>query len=272
MIDKMYLAGTLHIAVFYLILSLTFGIFPYVFGWWGRLFTYLDKREINSQNFFKTISVFLLMVILVVIVTDYHNFYFFPGSAGKNSRRLLISIGLFWILPLSASLSGVIPLIWRQFKVKLGDLVSFSIIFSFLGLAASNIHDVVFCARATDFFTKFNPGYELTTWAHLYNSPTYDYRVFGTYMLVQTIVFLLIAHSAYFSFTKRLEEKNSPLLWGWIGILLLAAGMTVLDFPWFLRPPWFHTLVEVVFILLSVLAFYRSGLEICEIHPKFRRI
>lgn len=267
----MYLAGTSHIAIFYFILGLTFGILPYVLGWWEELATYLNKLEVDSRNFFRTISVILLMVIVVVILTHYHNFYFFPGSAGKNSRRLFISFGLFWLLPLSASLSGVVSLIWHRVKTKLGDIVIFSIIFSFLGLAASNIHDIIYCLRATGFFTTFKPGYELTTWAHLFNSPTYDYRVFGTYMILQTIVFLLIAHSAYFSHTKGLKGKASPLLWGWVGTILLAAGMTVLDFPWLLRPPWFHTLVEILLILLSIPAFYKSGSEICEVLSKRSR-
>lgn len=258
----MYLEGTLHIALFYLILGLAFGVLPYMFGWWRELTTYLNKFELNSQSSFRNISIFLLMVIIVLITATYHSFLFFPGA---QRNQLLISATLFWVLPLSASFSGVIFLVWHRFKTKLGDFFILSIIFSGLGLAASNIHDVLWCARATKFFTRFNPGWGIYTWVNVFNSPTNDYRVFGTYMLIQTILFLLIAHSAYFSLTKKLEEKTVPLLWGWAGVILLGAGITVLDWPWFLNPPLFHTMVETILILLSVPAFYKSGIGISEI-------
>ncbi|MFP4005787.1 MAG: hypothetical protein ACLFUR_03590 [Candidatus Hadarchaeia archaeon] len=143
--------------------------------------------------------------------------------------------------------------------MHLGDLSIFVVFFGCLGLAASRVHDVVFCARATDFYTRFNPGYELAPWVQRMNAPTYDYRVFGTYMLIEMIVLVLVSHSIYFSVKKRGREGKSGLMWAWLGTAFLAIGITILDFPWLFRPTWLHTFIQTAFMLLSVPAFYLSG-------------
>jgi|GEM_PF-3084514 len=262
-----YLEGTIHIALFYLILGVTYGILPYVKGWWAGLFSYLNRFDVDSQKLYKGLSFSLLAVIIVLITSHFHYFYFFRGSIGE---LVFISLVLFWILPLGASLSAVVPLVLNQNRIKIGDVTSFSIIFGFLGLAASNVHDVIWCAYTTNLFTEFVPGWVLEPWVQFFNSPTFDYRMFGTYMFIQMIIFLLIAHGAYLSYTKNLKGKLTPLLWAWTGTILLSIGLTILDFPWILSPPWLKTTAETLFILLSIPAFYKSGSSLCEIVSKGR--
>lgn len=253
-----FLEGTLHIFLIYLVLFLIFCVPPY-FTWWERLVAGLNRVELKGAHlaavFYPVAAALLIFSIVITHLFQYHketgvnfHYHFAPAS--------------FIVIPLVTAFFGVTAWERARKRVGAGDLGVLLFCYGGFGVAGTNIHDVLWCGRATDLYTRLAiAGNDLSPWVELVRAPTHDYRMFGFYMLIQTLLGLAIAHVTYFRFLKikQLDRRLGPLLWAWLGGLALAFAITLIDWPHLITPPLLHTSTIGAGLIAACALFHQSG-------------
>lgn len=213
------------------------------------------------------IPVSLGIIVLSILIT--HIFHFYPRL--NLSFYLHFSLAAFLFIPLISGLFGIISYARNRKEVGLGNLAILTFSFGGFGLACGNIHDVIWCAKATNLYTQFNAGgHDLLLWVKTLNVPSYDYRIFGTYMLVQVIVLLAMGHVTLYKFMElnKTEKNFTPLKLNWLAMVFLTLAIVLIDWPWLISPPILLTLIISVAIMVSIFIFYYSGTNLSKICTK----
>lgn len=260
----MFLEGTFHIFLFYLIIGLILTIPPFM-DWWKRLVFSLNNVKISGRTLYKLlIPVFSIVLIISILLI-----HFFQSRPELNlSFYLVFSPSAFLLIPLFSGFFGVLFFVKNKKEIGLGNLGVLLFSFGGFGLASSNIHDVVWCAKATNLYTQFTAGgHDLSLWLNTLNAPNYDYRIFGTYMLIQTIVLLAMAHANLLAFFKIKETKINfkSFKLNWLAIIPLSLAIILIDWPKVISPPSLHTFSISIAVIVSIFIFRRSGLILNEI-------
>ncbi len=253
----MFLDETLHIFISYVALAAALFIPPFM-GWWERLLGFLNRRELDGQMICRIFLIlFPLFILSSVVIT--HIFQFMKGL---GVDFWLFASASFVVIPFTAAYFGIAAFSKGGKGIGIGDLGVLLFFLGGFGAAGANIHDVLWCGRATELYTVFKPGGDdLKPWVDLFNPPSYDYRIFGFYMFIQVIIALTAAHIVYFRWMrmKKIKAASSPLIWSWSAMAFLASAITLIDWPHVVSPPSFHTSVIAVLIVFASIFFYRAG-------------
>lgn len=114
----------------------------------------------------------------------------------------------FILLPFSLALVGSAAYIRYSSNVKRGNFLLVLLGLFALGLSGSFLHDIFWCGTRTYFFTQqVDAGYDLDWWRNLLGVESKDYRVFGFYMVIMTIILLCFALIMLKKHEEFLEEK-----------------------------------------------------------------
>lgn len=255
----MFLEGTLHIFILYIFLGFLLGI-SVLEGWWESLINF--KSKVESEIIPNWVFLALLgLIMLTIVISHLHKFW-------EVVPFYQFAFMTFLVLPLASASFGVFSFVKNQEKAVLGETFNLMFLFGGLGLAASNLHDIIWCGKTTNLFTIEDLGKnDLDLWVNLLNIPSYDYRILGFYMIIQAVLLLLLSYFTFSSF-KDLKgntyEAAEAWKWGLVGTGLLSLGIVIMDWRWFLSPPWVHTATLSIFILASTFFFYRSGEKLAK--------
>ena len=262
----MFLEGTFHIFLVYLLIFIAVISFPLIFKTqWKELLNYFNKIEL-SQRRSKLLNLFLLCSslgliggsILVISLFNENLFHILPD--GETSFNLYASFA-FLLLPIGFGLICAYGLL-RNSIIKLGHFFLCLCCFLCMGFAGANFHDFLWCGLATKWYSvPLEAGYDLDLWINLFQSPTRDYRVFGFYMEIQVIIFcayIILNLWRYFQGLPRHSNflKIKLVLFGALLVSVLGLCLLIIDYPWNFGPILTALTVFLFIPLLSLLSWY----------------
>ena len=262
----MFLEGTFHIFLIYLLILLAVIIFPLIFKTqWKNLLNYFDKIEL-SQTWSKTLRLLLLCSslgliggsILIISFFNEHLFHILPN--GEISFYLYASFA-FSLLPIGFGLICVYGLI-RNSIIKLGQFFLGLCCFLCMGFAGANLHDFLWCGLATKWYSvPSEAGYDLDLWINLFRSPTRDYRVFGFYMGIQVIIFCVYIFLNLWRYFQGLPSnfnflKIKLVFLGALFVSALGFCLLIIDYPWSFGSILTAFTVFLFIPFLSLLSWY----------------
>ena len=233
----MFLEGTLHILLVYLGIGLVLCVPPRMKRW-KKLVGFLNRAKINGRRLSR-VCLLLFPPLMTVSVIICH-LYCFHRELNISFWYLFMPAG-FIAIQFMSSFFGVASFASHRKRVKFGNLVVLTLFFVGFGLAATNIHDALWCGRRTNFYTQFSAGGEdIAPWVNFFHAPSYDYRIFGFYMLIQAIVLLAMAHANFFGFMRinKVKRKLTPLKLNWVAIVFLSFTTALIDWPDVISPPF----------------------------------
>ncbi|MEW6200834.1 MAG: hypothetical protein AB1546_02585 [bacterium] len=270
----MFLSGTLNVFLVYLVVGMLLCIPPYT-KWWKNLIIRLDSYQLNGRRLFAKIILIFPILQIISVFTVYiftlRSDLYAPFLPTQTFFFALFCPASFVIIPLTTAFYGAAGALKKD-GIKLGNFLLLLYFFGCFGAAASNIHDIIWCARATNLYRQFSAGgYDLAPWVEVLNAGTYDYRVFGFYMFIQFMIEFtlgLIIFKKYCDF-NGVKEKFKPILLICFAMSFLAAAITVIDMPDVIAPPVAHIGVIMMAVIISSLIFYRSGVILNVKNPDF---
>jgi hypothetical protein len=168
----------------------------------------------------------------------------------------------FFLMPVGLPfIAEVIPH-FRAGAVRLGTLLAFLFAAGGFGSAATNIHDVIWCWKATNGYTVERlAGADLDFWVNTLRAGTRDYRIFGMYMLIQVIIALATAHVILARLPRlgKLRYSRAFIPVCCMGVACMAFGITILDWPNTFANQFYNTLMVSAGLIAAILFFYAAG-------------
>ena len=211
----MFLDGTYHVLLIYIIVGLILCIPPLIMPQWKSLVQSLNKRELSNKKHISIILICLGLAISIIsiIFMTLHAYYLlnvvYTSYEVEYIMFNLYTIFSFNLLPLALALIGTASYIKYSSNPKLGNVSILLIALFALGLAGSYLHDVLYCATRTELYTlEVNASYDLVWWLNLLRVESKDYRVFGFYMNVLTIILIIFASILLWRFSSNMKEEN----------------------------------------------------------------
>lgn len=239
----MFLEGTFHVLWIYIIFGLVLCLPPLLLPPWKSLVHYFNKREISRRN---SLRIFLIVFGLALAITAMvfmclHHPYFFELEFSTFDAKYLFfnfyTLFSFILLPAGLALVGCASYIKYSSNLKLGNFFIITVGLLALGLGGSFLHDIFWCGTRTDLFThSVNSGYDLEWWRDLVSVTSKDYRVFGFYMIVLTIILLIFASIMGWKHEGFLEKKHdrntkiSIILFSTLIFIVLGFSLYVMEY------------------------------------------
>lgn len=238
------------------------------------IFNRLNSIRISKvDKKFKLNYVAILVLISIVIAS-----LFIIGVKqfrGVNfSFFFVFSMFAFLILPIALGLLGVYAYILKNGEYRLGSVLLLAISFASLGMVGSNLHDVLWCGVATNWYqTKRLAGYDLEMWFNIfgiYDKNQYDYRTFGLFMVYQVAIELVVATLVLYKFYKTTNEykkieKKKPIVLTWICLIAISVFFGtvefIFDYPWAFTELQYAIDVYIGIPIVAVL-FYLIGFKL----------
>lgn len=163
----------------------------------------LMHKEIRRK---KVLAIISFLVAYILFVVSLYHILSFDGIFGGKSWFWTFALFAFIALPISVALIVVSYLVYyKNISVKVGVVLLVAmLLFSF---AASNLHDFMWCAHATSFYTHTKSGgYDLEVWVNTFGMPN-DYRVFGAFMTLFMVTFLFLGFKFVDSFLRKVRKR-----------------------------------------------------------------
>lgn len=211
----MFFDGTYHVLVIYIILGLILCVPPLIMPQWKSLVQSLNKRELLKKKRLSIILFCLGMAISIIsiIFMTMHAYYLLNLEYASYDVEYIMfnlyTLFSFNLLPLALALIGTASYIKFSSNPKLGNVLIILIALFALGLAGSYLHDVLYCATRTELYTlEVNAGYDLDWWLNLLQVESKDYRVFGFYMNVLTIILIIFSSILLWRFSSIMKEED----------------------------------------------------------------
>ncbi len=257
----MFLEGSLHIFLIYLLILLLVIIFPLVFkSQWNNLLNYfnkfiLSKTKARNLTYLSLISGISLICGSMVIISMFNMNLFHSLPSGELSFTLFAGFA-FLLLPLGIALVCTYGWARHNHSFQFGNF--FLIVFCFLtiGLAGSNLHDILWCGMASDWYsTPIYAGYDLDLWINIFQPPNRDYRIFGFYMGFHVLIFCAYCFENLRRYFGALP-KAAKILKIKLGLLLTSLIIELGSILFIIDYPWIFTTLETaltVFLCLPLL-------------------
>jgi len=217
----MFLEGTLHVLWIYFILGLILCVPPILLPKWKSLVQFFNKKEISNKKFIRIflVSLGLIITVIAVILMTIHSPHLLNIQFSSFRTEYLIfnfyTFFSFILLPFACALIGCASYVKNSSSVKLGNFFIILIALFALALAGSFFHDVLWCGTRTELYTlEVNAGYDLDWWRNVLYVESKDYRMFGFYMTVLTIILLIYASILLWKleiFTDNGYDNNAKL-------------------------------------------------------------
>ena len=205
-------------------------------------------KEIRHK---KSIAMIIFLIAYTLLIFSLYYVLSFDGIFSGNTSFGVYVISAFAGLPVAVALTvGAYLLYFRNFSVKsIIVLIVSMLLFSF---AASNLHDFIWCAHATDFYTHSRAGgYDLEIWKHILNMPN-DYRIFGGFMTLLMLIWLFLGFKFANSFLRNISKTFI-----FSGIILLGVFLYIID-----MAPLYGRLVIIsstaILLPLSIYSFIKA--------------
>ncbi len=203
----------------------------------------IKKKKVLAMGFF--------LIAYTLFVVSVYQILSFDGIFSGKPWFWTFAIFAFIALPISVALIVVSYLMYyKNISVKTGVVLLVSmLLFSF---AASNLHDFIWCAHATNLYTQTKSGgYDLEVWVNTFGMPN-DYRVFGAVMTLFMVTFLFLGFRYINSFLRNVRKKFI-----FAGVILLGTFLYFID-----MAPYYGRLavigVVATFLPLSIYAFIKA--------------
>ena len=240
-----FLDGTIQIFIFYIILISIFAYFLLFSKKFKDLFDRLNKIHITKANSIFRLNYLAIMILIVIVTVSIFIIGFREARADNFSMFVVFAILSFYILPIAIGLLGLYSYIIKNEEYSVGSIILLTISFVCFGAFGSNLHDVLWCGMATDFYQKENlAGDDIYLFFVIFGIPDKaktDYRIFGFYMFIQIILEITIGTIAFYQYyklnkeyTKSVSKKPYILTY----FLLFSAGALlgivefIFDYPW----------------------------------------
>ncbi len=235
----MFLEGTYHVLLIYLLFGLILCLPPLLLPQWKSLVEYLNKKEIQSTKSYRVILMGLGLGIAVsaIIFISFYN----PYLLGPQSSQLFFnffSFISFILLPFGLALKGSASYIHFSLKPKFGNFLLILLAIFAIGLAGSFLHDFIWCGTITQFYTQQydTQSYDLDFWRSLLDVESKDYRVFGFYMIVMVIILVIFAaillwrHGSFIEKKGSIDGRKKTLIFSVLVILILGLSLYIIDY------------------------------------------
>ncbi len=205
-------------------------------------------REIRHK---KSIAMGIFLAAYTLLVFSLYYSLSFDGVLWGSPHFWVFALFAFIGLPVSVALTvGAYLLYFKNFSVKsIVVLIVSMFLFSF---AASNFHDFVWCAHATNFYTHAKAGsYDLEVWRYVLGMPN-DYRIFGGFMTLLMSIWMFLGFKFANSFLRDINKK-----FVFAGVLLLGSFLYFVD-----MAPFYGRIVVILstatLLPLSIYSFIKS--------------
>jgi hypothetical protein len=189
----------------------------------------------------------------------------------RNDRVFFTFFGFFAFIALPVAL-GFLPVYWHIIRVgqyRIGDGVLLLLSCVMFAMYGVNLHDVLWCGVATDWFSnEVIGGYDLAlffTTFGISDPSRWSYRTFGIYMMMKSGVQLVtgsVALIKYFNLHSQNGlagfrlKKYSAFGLLFLGGTFLAIVQFIFDSPWFFTDFQYYLglfggIVLVIFLFLK---------------------
>lgn len=254
----MYISKTPHVLAIYLAVGIFLIGFPLT-RWWARLVGWLDG--LGRIERWYPVSVVIITAILAHLTVLVMNAFQYDKENSRISFETFCTFS-FFLMPIGLPfLAEVIPHL-RAGAVRPGTLLAYLFAVGGFGSAATNIHDVIWCWKATNGYTveRF-AGIDLDFWTNTLHTGTKDYRIFGFYMVVQIIIALAASHVILARLPRlgKIGYSHAFIPFCWLGMAAMAFGITILDWPDTFENHFYNLLSVSIGIIVSMLLFYSAG-------------
>ncbi|MCD6576100.1 MAG: hypothetical protein J7K73_02995 [Nanoarchaeota archaeon] len=179
------------------------------------------NRKISSRTISqrKTIAMLMSLVAYALFIVSLYFMLSYSGIFDTSVWFWTFAIFTFVFLPISIALIVASYLMYFK-EVRLKPAVVLIVSLLIFSFAASSLHDIIWCAHATDFYTTPKQGaYDLEIWSEVFGMPN-DYRFFGVYM---GGIFLLLIYLGITFVDSFLTNVNKKYLFSgvlWLGLFL----------------------------------------------------
>lgn len=280
----MFLDGTYHVLLIFIVAGLILCVPPLILPQWKSLVRSLNNKKITNKKLLQRIliSFGLALYLIATTLITFHNELLIGFVAPTPEEHYIFfnfyTFFSFILLPLGLAMIGCASFTRHSTDIKLGNFFIILIALFALGLAGSFFHDVLYCATRTQFFTiEVNASYDLVWWQNTFQVESSDYRVFGFYMLVLTIV--LISYAAVLLWKLGLFSENDQnksrkgriLLYSGLIILVFGVSLYITEYRRIYN--FIHVFISVyVGIPLSLLLSHYLGKNLAEPQNKSREV
>lgn len=276
----MFLAGTFHVLVIYIIFGLILCLPPLLLPQWKSLVQYLNKKEIQNKKLSGMLLIgtgSALAVISIILMALYNPYLLNPimpelSEFGDYIFFSFFSFFSFILLPFGLALIASASYVWYSSNPRLGNFSIVLLAICAMGLAGSFLHDVIWCGTITTFFTQeyITTSFDLNWWCVLLFVESKDYRVFGFYMIILIAVvllpfaiILLWRHETFLEKKHKKSAKIMILLLSASVIIVLGVALYIMDYKRFFTLPWAFTSVYIM-VPISVLFAYYLGKKLSK--------
>jgi hypothetical protein len=170
---------------------------------WRLRLPRLEKSLRASRVLWSCLVAWLVLASVCLTLIDEPYF-----NISKNAKNWMFMFSAFLGIPLTMPLLAGMVWAWgcrlRNESVGLGALVLVMLAAFWLGCAASNIHDIVWCGVITDGFNKHHPAgsdiaffYTPATWLGIPESVAADYAALGPFAIIFVVGELAIVATAF---------------------------------------------------------------------------
>lgn len=254
----MYISKTPHVLVIYLLIWIFLAGFPLT-RWWAWLVGWLDG--LGHIGRWYAVSVVIFVPVLAHLTVLIMNAFQYNNENSRVSFDVFAGFS-FFLMPIGLPFFAEVIPHFRAGAVRPGTLLAYLFAASGFGSAATNIHDIIWCWKATNGYTVESlAGTDLDFWANALNTGTKDYRIFGFYMVIQVLIALAASHVILARLPRlgKIGYSRAFIPLCWLGMAAMAFGITILDWPDTFENHFYNLLSVSIGIIVSMLLFYSAG-------------
>jgi hypothetical protein len=183
------------------------------------------NKKVSSKTISQRKTIAMLFSLIGYILFVFSLYFVLSYTGIFNLHVWFWTFALFAFVGIPLSVAFIVAAYLMYFKeLKLKPafvLITSLIIFSF---AASSLHDILWCAHATNIYTTPKQGaYDLEVWSDVFGMPN-DYRFFGAYM---GGIFILLIYVGNFFINSFLSNVKKKYLYS--GVLFLGLFLYTAD-------------------------------------------
>ena len=270
-----FLAGTLHISAFFFVLYVVVIILLFAMKSVNKIITRVNRVHITRAHpLFKFNYVALVGIVVIIIITVI--LAALKDQRGEFWFFMTFSFFAFFAGAIALGLLLVSAHILKVGEYRLGNGILLLLGAALFGMAGVNVHDVLWCGSATNWFqVERIGGYDLQAWFSFFqilDSSNWDYRIMGFYMIFQASLEAFTAFSLFHKFflinaggfdSHGRRRVISTYLLCFSAVIVLGVVEFAFDSPWYFSNLQYYLILFTGIPVVATL-FIIAGLSLPE--------